>query len=357
MITPFLSTPGLAHRCGANNRAGVLRPLALFALLSRPTTLIAMVDDRPTTLAAAGGNPLELSAGAFLSWYWTLFFVLVAMSLVLRVLRVLPGTRHSSVAPSSRIQQDAYAVAYLAGGHGRVIETALASLVDHGALRVNAVTRDLITEQAPALDRPKIERRIWELIGSSRHVGDPARFRDEMRMRNQSSLALISDRLRHEGLLGKSSWRPKVAKLLTWGCVGLIGIGVVRMFAGMAKGRPVGFLVISLVITIVLGWLLLRRFDRERVTDKAVQLLADCKKTRLGRGGDNTVLWNVALLGIADQGIGPLADLEHVVREPSRGWGASIGNSFGTGQSSGSGGSGCSGGGGCGGGGCGGCGG
>jgi len=30
--------------------------------------LIAVADDRPTTLAAAGGNPLALSAGAFLSW-------------------------------------------------------------------------------------------------------------------------------------------------------------------------------------------------------------------------------------------------------------------------------------------------
>ncbi|MCG6861789.1 MAG: TIGR04222 domain-containing membrane protein [Chromatiaceae bacterium] len=324
------------------------RFIAAFCALLVSCTPLA-TDDRPRTLAKANGNPLALNAVGFLDWYWTMLLVLVGVAAFLRLF--VTGLR-ARAPPTARFGEDLYVMAYLAGGPQRVLELALASLVEQGALRVNAVTRELIAEQPPSEGRPQIERRVRGLLGGERHVADAARFRRWLEHELRTSLIAMRDRLLNVGLLARPALQAKAVNPLRFGFFALLGIGVIRLIAGVADGRPVGFLAISMVLTGIVAWRLLRGMGRERPTTQGTRLL-EARRSELGRGGDDK-LWMVALLGLAGYGMGPMADLHHVMRVSA---GASLfggsGHERGDSSRGGYGGGGC-GGGGCGGGGCGG---
>jgi len=305
-------------------------------------------DDRPATLAQAGGNPLALSAMAFLGWYWKLLLVLAGVAVFLRL---FGGGLHARTRLPETLTEDPYAMAYLAGGQQRVLDTAMASLVEQGALRVNAVTRELIAEGAPSKDRPHIEQLARGLLGGARRVEDAGRFRRWLQRELDTPLASMRERLLRAGLLARPPLQAKAVMPLRLAFIALLGVGLIRLILGVGAGRPVGFLAISMLLTGLLAWWLLRGMGGERATERGRQLL-DERKSRLGRGGDDGI-WMVALLGLAGYGIGPIADLHHVIQVPEGG--SLFGGStfFGTGGCT----SDSGGGGGCGGGGCGGCGG
>jgi len=306
-------------------------------------------DDRPATLAAAGGNPLALNAWAFLGWYWKMLLLLAAIALVLRLFggrQGMPGRR-----PAGKLTEDPYSMAYLAGGPQRVLEAVMASLVEQGALRVNAVTRELITEQELPKDRPKIERQTRSMLRGPDQAEDAAGFRRRWKRQLHVSLDLLRQGLLRAGLIARPTLQVWAAKPLALGFVALLGVGVIRLVKGVAAGRPVGFLIASMLVTGVAGWWLLRGMGREGPTAQGKRLL-DESKSRLGRPADNR-LWMVALLGLGGYGLGPMADLSYLIGMPEKGsplqWlGRSRGDSSGGGSCAG---------GGCGGGGCGGCGG
>jgi len=335
-----------------------LRCLVGLAVLLVPCIALT-ADDRPETLAQAGGNPLALNAVAFLGWYWKLLLVLAGVAVLLRL---FGGELHARARPPGMLGEDPYAMAYLAGGEQRVLDAAMASLVEQGALRVNAVTRELIAEGEPSEDRPKIERLARRLLGGARRVEDAARFRRWLQQELDTPLALMRERLLRAGLLARPPLQAKAVTPLRLAFIALLGVGSIRLIAGVAAGRPVGFLVISMLLTGLVAWWLLRGMGGERATARGKQLLDD-RKSRLGRGGDDRI-WTVALLGLTGHGMGPMADLHHVIQVPrgrslfGGGGGRGRGDSFGAGGCTGdtSGGGDC-GGGGCGGGGCGGCGG
>lgn len=310
--------------------------------------VVLAVDQRPTTLAAAGGNPLALSAMAFLGWYWMVLLILVGLA---AVVRLLGGRVSAPVRASAGIAEDPYLMAYLAGGSQRVLDAVLASLVQQGALRVNPVTRELIAEDVIPDDRPKIERRVRNLLWGVHQIGDAVRFRRWLQTELGLSLNVMRQRLRQAGLLARPALQTWAALPLKIGFAVLLGIGVIRLIAGVAAGRPVGFLVVSLILTALLAWWLTRGLGRERATPRGRQSLEDAR-SRLGRDAEDRV-WMVALLGLEGYGLGVMADLHHVLQVP-------VGDSlFGTFhlQIKGGNGSGSDGGGGCGDGGCGGCGG
>ena len=319
-------------------------------LLLTCTSLTA--DNRPASLAEASGNPLALNAMAFLGWYWKALLVLVGIAVLLRLFGGgLPARARSATA----IGEDPYAMAYLAGGPQRVVDTAIASLVQRGALRVNAVTRELIAEREELHDAPKIERQVRGLLRGSLRVANAPRFRRRLQSELRPTLASMRDRLLRAGLLARPALQAKAVRPLAICFILLLGIATIRLISDFAAGLPVGFLVASMLVTGIAGWWLLRGMGRERATVAGERLLKT-HRSGLGRGGDDR-LWMVALLGLAGYGMGPMTDLHHVLQlsDGSRwfGWtGRGKGDSSGTGGCS-AGASGC-GGGGCGGGGCGG---
>lgn len=321
------------------------RVIGLVAPMLSCASLVA--DDRPATLAEAGGNPLALNAMAFLGWYWMMLLVLAGVAALLRLFR---GSLSVGARPSTGLAEDPYAMAYLAGGPQRVVDAAIASLVQQGALRVNAVTRELISERESLQGQPKIERQVRGLLRGSHRITDAARFRRRLQRELHLSLASLRDRLLHAGLLARPTLQAKAVTPLTICFAVLLGVGAIRLITGVAAGRPVGFLVVSMIVTGIAAWWLLRGMGLERATVQGKRLLKE-GKSRLGRGGDDK-LWMVALLGLAGYGMGPMSDLHHVMQLST---GSSLFERGGGGKGDSSGGSSCSGGGsGCGGGGCGG---
>ena len=319
--------------------------LVVLSTGAMPCSVLAS-DDRPATLAAAGGNPLALNAMAFLGWYWEWLLILSVLAIAVRLLGWRMNTTAGS--PSTGVAEDPYLMAYLSGGPQRVIDTLMASLVQQGALRVNAVTRELIAEQAVSEDRPKIERYARNLLCGSHQITSAADFRRWLQRELQATLKIQHQRLRQTGLLGLPSLQAKAVLPLTLGFAALLGIGAIRLVAGILAGRPIGFLLVSLALTVLLAWWLLRGLGRERASARGKRLLEQ-SRSQLGQRDDDRI-WMVALLGLDGYGMSAMVDLHHVLQVDTNDALFVDGSHKGKGSSAGdsSGGSGC-GGGGCGG--------
>lgn len=84
------------------------------------------------------------------------------------------------------------------------------------------------------------------------------------------------------GLIARPTIQVWAVKPLVFGFVVLFGIGVIRLAKGVAAGRPVGFLIASMLVTCVAGWWLLRGVGRERATAQGKRLLNNCKSVSAG---------------------------------------------------------------------------
>ena len=108
---------------------------------------------------------------------------------------------------------------------------------------------------------------------------------------------MIRDRVLSEGLLARPPLQAIAAKPLMFAYAALLGVGLIRLVKGIAAGRPVGLLVVSMLLTGAVAWWLLRGMGNEGPTAEGKRVLRDCR-SRLGRHGDDP-LWMVSLLGRA----------------------------------------------------------
>jgi uncharacterized protein (TIGR04222 family) len=236
---------------------------------------------------------------------------------------------------------DVYDFAYLNGGPERVAETAVAALVESGALRPSR-RRQLTTTGRSGVDDYQSE--VLDRVQSGSTVANVRKS-----LRNSESVRTLASRLRDRGLLVPAG-RQRVVTGAVLLCPVLGAVGVARFVNGAAQGYPVGFLAVELVVTLF-AWVLLNHKagapNRTRAGDRAVgegpEDSASAKRlirARLASGGAAASL--VASGGISDYPDPMVARL--LVPAPSSGGG---GGTFG-----GSGGGCGGGGGGCGGGGC-----
>ncbi|MFY1637771.1 TIGR04222 domain-containing membrane protein [Solwaraspora sp. WMMB335] len=190
----------------------------------------------------------------------------------------------------------------------------------------------------------------------------------QVRVRDLVTDQWVGDALRQvqEGLtsagLAPAPAQRQAARLLAATVPALAAVGVLRVFAGAANSRPIGYLLLLLAITVPVGLVLV--FSVPRRTRAARRALADLRRRygylspasrpALGMYGATGAAMGVGLFGVAslwamDPGFAGTADI-HRVSATSTGYGGTSGGD--SGSHGGSGGSG-----GCGGGGCGGCGG
>ncbi len=133
----------------------------------------------------------------------------------------------------------------------------------------------------------------------------------------------------------------------------LLLIGIVKLFIGISRDKPVGFLLLFLLLTVIVGYIIAS--GRKTLTPAGDQLLGKMRGNPYGEGTVDATLCGVALLGISGMAYDEsLVGIDAALKkEISRMGHASTASGADSGCSSGCG-SGC-GGGGCGG--CGGCGG
>lgn len=315
-----------------------------------------MLAGVPLALVAIA-NPLDFRGPEFLTFYAVLLISLTIAAVALRYF-LRPGD------PPPAEPLDKYQVAALARGVEGVVQAATASLVHSGTLEVardaqlgprSGEIRLHYRGERPA-SSDKVESRIIAICDDPNgarfsHVVDHAR----------PAAQLIQDRLEAWGLLVPSDglhpsrWVP--ACLMAIGVV----VGAAKMYVGVQRDKPVGYLLLMLLVAVGLTWWFSKRPFRTRSGDRELARLRrdnhrskqKLKEAKRQTTSDEVAL-AAALFGLPLVASGELALINEAwkLRDGPPTTSGSDGSS-GCGSGGGDGGGGC--GGGCGG--CGGCGG
>lgn len=302
---------------------------------------------------AAQGDTWGIPGPAFAGFYLLAMVVVVAATIIIR--RAIHGGRDAAR------ELHPYEVAYLIGGGRRAVATAVAGLRADGAvetsgdghLRAIAAPRTM----RAALDLAVHETLVRGLVTTARTLVAGEKV--------QRAVEGIHDTLVRDGLVASPRQRAwsRLAVLLP---ALLFGLGIARLVAGAARGRPVGYLIVLLIALGITIFVLLAHSPRALRSASAAVQATRSRAAHLDPA--MSPAWNTygaagAALAVALFGMGALtsidpdfagaAGLQGQFALAAGGLsGTSGGSSCGIGSSCG-GGSGC-GGGGCGGGGCGG---
>ena len=297
------------------------------------------------------GDTWGISGPLFLMAYLVLAVaVTVAVTRMRHALTEVPATQ-----PVGRLDDRPYDVAYLNGGAHLAICAALSAM--HRSGTVATAGRGTVV----AAGRP--EPRTDELERAVHHAAATAVPRQRLADAGAVASALhrIESRLLAAGLLVPPRQQERIRRLAGW-TFAVAAVGAVRIVAGYADGRPVGFLLPMVFVMVVLSVVQAVRVPRRsRAGDVALRGLVEQHHTLSPAMRPD---WQVygpsgAALSVGVFGIGALwaADPafagELAVQRAASGFGGG-GSSGDSGSSSCSSGSSCGGGGGCGGGGCGG---
>ncbi|MEU7974617.1 TIGR04222 domain-containing membrane protein [Micromonospora sp. NPDC049089] len=307
------------------------------------------------TVHAASGDTWGISGPTFLRYYIAAAILLVAIVAYQRF-RLAVGSSGAMTADPLGPQQ----VAYLNGGPQLAVHAALGGLRGSGAVGVRPDRRLTTVGAAPTGLTPLDQAIHWAAHQHSRVRDLP---QDE---RVRVALHQIRNGLEERGLLTNDAQRAR-ARFWATLLIALLGLGVLRLVSGLFSGRPVGYLLLTLVALLIVT-LVLRRVPMLTRAGRAALRSVRRQHTHLapasapayatyGAAGAamGVALYGTASLWALDPGFAEQAEIQRQAAAGS-GWSGGSDGSSGGGDSSGSdGGSSCGGGGGgCGGGGCGG---
>lgn len=177
-----------------------------------------------------------LSGPDFLLLYGVALVVVVAFAVYLRW-----AVRRPRLAEPGPVA-DANLVAYLAGGEERVVETALARLVEQGAVRVTR--KGMVTRTTDTVADPLDQAVLTALGGRTREVADLVR-----RAVGATQVTGVATSAAARGLAISPARSSRARRGGVLAMTLLLVVGVVRLVTGIAGGYPVGHLVIELLVT------------------------------------------------------------------------------------------------------------
>ena len=288
-----------------------------------------------------------ISGPQFLLLYVALFAVTVPV-VVLARRRALAGPPGAAV--PARL--DRYEVAYLNGGCELVATTAVTGLLRDGVLTSTSRRGRRVrlgVRAAPPAGAHPVEWATYQLVAAR---PDHPRWALGGELCRAPAMAAVRERLRQGGLAPTPEQRARYRATGLW-FVPLLALGTARVAAGSANGRPVGFLVVALLVTVVTATVLSVRVPAATALGRRTlaMLRAETRRPPAGASpaelGMATALFGAGVLWAAD------VETALALRVP-REHGAHLGGIGGGVGGEGGGGSSCGGGGGCGGGGCGG---
>lgn len=300
----------------------------------------------------------HLAAREFLQLYVLCLAGALAAALACRSLLRLPWSRNWR-AP----ELGPYDVAYLGGGPRRAVAAALARLQGLGMLEIAGFSaRDV------AAGRPATLARGADARPGAVHPLEKALLKEVPialdaweKLVQLAPLHVVRDRLERAGLVldPGSAFLPRWLPVFLFFALG--SVGVMRIVVGISRGRPVGFLVLLVIATALLGLLFARAPFRSRRGDALLKELRGRHGRRSFSGAGAAEL----PLAVGLWGAGMLPDELKLAMQRGRGSCGGDAGAFGFCADGGGGGEagaggdggGGGGGGGCGGGGCGGCGG
>lgn len=281
---------------------------------------------------------------------WTgpvfLFFYLTALVLVIPwCIRRRNQERASFQHDDYRIPHDPYMAAYLTGGARRAALVALIALTEKKLIqrikRWNGV--HVATTPLPApLSLPALESALVKRIQTGGRKGV---LISEINRQINDEYAMLEAQLANRGLRPTQSERIRAAWSAVSPLVILCVVGVIKLMIGIFRDKPIGFLILLLIVTGVAAVWIANSLGY--LTAHGKSALEELRNQYTPGRGDNTAM-SVALFGSA--ALVGFPELSTLAREFEVTIGAGSSSSDGSGCSSGCS-SGCGGGcGGCGGG-------
>jgi uncharacterized protein (TIGR04222 family) len=278
------------------------------------------------------------------------FLLIYVALLAVTVAGVVLARRRALAAPDGAAvpaRLDRYEAAYLNGGCDLAATTAVSSLLRAGQLAPSPRRRSrrrLVAGTAPPAGAHPVEWATYQLVAAR---PDQPHWALGAELCREPAMAAVRERLRQGGLTATDEQRARYRAAGLW-FLPVAVLGVARVAAGTANGRPVGFLVVLLVVTVVLAVALcLRVPDATELGRRTLERLrAETGRPAAGASASElamaTALFGAGVLWAAD------TETAVALRIP-REHGAHLGGSWG-GDAGGGGGGSCGGGGGCGGG-------
>ncbi len=205
----------------------------------RPGAFVAGIAAAAITLMAssfaeaASLNPLDWSGPKFLMLFLLLMIVSVSFALAKR--RQVGDARTSSAAGL-----DPSAMAMLAGGEARVIERVVGELLARNAAQFDARSARLSVTRAPDSLDPTADAITRELQRDG-HLGTLA-------TRSAGAMAALRRTLEQRGLLRDRDAAASLARASAMAPLLVLALGLVKIAIGIARDRPVAFLVVLCVL-------------------------------------------------------------------------------------------------------------
>ena len=212
-------------------------------------------------------NPLDLPGPQFLVFYIALMVVAAIIARLIKWSLVSPPWSNTQ-----RINVDAYEAAYLRGGANEAVDTAVAVLVQKHLLKVSKTTRALKTAAPLPTGAHWFEKVIHQAVGSSGHTINEI---------HKSSLiepytAQLAGPLKQWELIPSDNRWLKARTVSALVMLAVVVLGVMKIFVGLSRNRPVSFLV---VLCIIAGFITLSVFKsrpaRTRLGEQALKQLQD----------------------------------------------------------------------------------
>ncbi|HEY9859033.1 MAG TPA: TIGR04222 domain-containing membrane protein [Candidatus Obscuribacterales bacterium] len=243
-----------------SNRRTIVVSSFLFTLAI--TSFTPSIASSIGTNAATLSNPLDFTGYEFLGFYFQLLSVVTLFACGLRWYFWQLGHQVSTQAP----QLNTYETAYLAGGKSRVVEVAIAHLVEHKHLRL------LPTERAFQIGLPLpsnshfLERAVVRAVSKGGSIED-------VRSLVEPLTAPISTHLQELGLLINQSQAKLAEWLVVLSVLAVLLLGISKILVGAVQDKPVGFLFMFCLVTTVIAGLLSIKPHRNRYGDSVLKKL------------------------------------------------------------------------------------
>jgi uncharacterized protein (TIGR04222 family) len=200
-------------------------------------------------------DPLDWTAEPFLSLYLVLALVALAVAFVL-------ARRIREIGPGRTKGLDAFRLAYLAGGADRALDAGVTELLASGQAELQG-SRSLalkvpVSDLTPAL----------RSLGSAIDGGAKPR---SLRASATAWLAPIEEDLLARGLLLPTEATRRWRRARALPLLALVAFGLAKVWVGVSRDRPVGFLVALCIILGIWGlYRLLAGRPRSRAADRAL---------------------------------------------------------------------------------------
>ena len=236
-------------------------------------------------------NPLNFTGPEFLLFYFCSSIVVICLASILRFCLRLPYAKKDDLPSPLNL----YEMAYLAGGKDRVVDTAIASLVQQQYATPDSNKRSLkFTGSINEVSDP-IEEAVAIATKNKTSIND---IRDDSLASLNVKMNQIQNKLCELSLLISDQQCLRIKQYPMYLILACIALGIAKIMVGTYRGKPVGFLVI---MCLILGFIAISFWNttpfRSHYGDRILKVLQKNNPLNIGSNTDENLAVALALGG------------------------------------------------------------